>query len=165
MDASKGSKVTKKSDNGMVKRKSCAYISHHTKYIQKINTGEDNNNRTLQEGLNEKFDGFSVANSDNEVIHVTNDGLVDCSEDHPFKGKLIGTILNPKHILRFDINNIPIKKGSPHYHHISFVDRLNDGLSRPIAEIIDIECHKKYHVTNNFTKPTQRKGNCCCSIF
>ena len=161
MDVSKSSKSTKGNDFGIVKRPSCAYISHHTKYIQKINTGENNNQNEIKESDN-KLDKFSVANSDNEVIHVNNEEIGEYLGDNLFRGKKIGTIINPKHILRFDINNVPIKKGIPHYHHVSFIDKIKSEKRQPLVEVIDIECHKKYHMTNNYTQSSSKgKGNCC----
>jgi hypothetical protein len=71
--------------------------------------------------------------------------------------------------LRVDYFGIPIKKGKPHYHHISFIDLIDINKSFVSEHLIqsykieDKNNKKKY--IKNLNANNGNNKQCCCTIY
>ncbi|MCQ2820807.1 MAG: hypothetical protein MJ252_26405 [archaeon] len=148
------------------KKRSCAYTHINTRTIQNINLSSMEDNKYNNKTINKINDNYSMPNSDNDVIHLTNENIESFLQDNPFKDTKFAVKENPKHNQRFDRNSVPIKKEKPNYHHITFIDQIKVGNGNiPLVEEIEVECHKKYQMTNTFVNKSKGERNCCCSVF
>ena len=139
------------------------FINDYTSYIQKINQEErkSDNEDKIKKGI-----------TINSSISQTKD------QSHQDRFMLISKSLSTntiegcyKNKIRFDIKGVPIKKGKPNYHHISYLDTIPP-FTNTLVSIYEVESYKMDNAENNFDRlsrdrdlASNKKKTCCCIIY
>ena len=158
--------MTESKESKIKKCQTSHFINDYTSYIQKINQESredlDNDDNTI----------FKKRITINSSISQTKD------QSHQDRFMLTSKSLSTntvegcyKNKIRFDIKGVPIKKGKPNCHHISFLDKIPP-FNNPLVSIHEVESYKMNNAENNFDRlsrdrdlASNKKQTCCCIIY
>lgn len=146
------------------------YTNKYTKYLQKlhqsINSLKEQNDDSDNTNVKKNFTPISsISQTQEEILQNQQDKNIPIN-----KAYSRNPCVSCKNIIRFDIKGIPIKKGKPHYHHISYIDNIQP-FNTSLVSVHEIESFKQNNLENNFEKlskgqiSTNRNPTCCCSIY
>ena len=155
--------MTESKESKIKKSKTSHFINDYTSYIPKINQKEINNDN---EDNNKK--GITTNSSISQTKDQSNQDRFMLNSKSLSMNTIEGCYKNKS---RFDIKGIPMKKGKPNSHHISYLDNIPP-FTNTLVSIHEVESYKMDNAENNFDRlsrdrdlATNKKKTCCCIIY
>ena len=155
--------MTESKESKIKKSQTSHFINDYTSYIQKINQEErkSDNEDNIKKGITINSSISQTKDqSHQDRFMLTSKSLSTNTIEGCYKNKI-----------RFDIKGVPIKKGKPNYHHISYLDTIPP-FTNTLVSIYEVESYKMDNAENNFDRlsrdrdlASNKKKTCCCIFY
>ena len=155
--------MTESKESKIKKSQTSHFINDYTSYIQKSNQEErkSDNEDNIKKGITINSSISQTKDqSHQDRFMLTSKSLSTNTIEGCYKNKI-----------RFDIKGVPIKKGKPNYHHISYLDTIPP-FTNTLVSIYEVESYKMDNAENNFDRlsrdrdlTSNKKKTCCCIIY